>query len=76
MPQQFHVELLQRAYEYERASGNYPFNPFHLSADSLLVFNQDWVREYEQFKAQVAAEADAQTAPRGRGRQPRRAAAD
>lgn len=52
------MDLLRSAYEYERASGHYPFNPYVLNANHVLLIDRTWIAAYETYKQAVTAEVE------------------
>lgn len=65
LPRRYDRSTLNAAYNYERGSGNYPFNPRTLSPTSLLDIDIEWVSDYEYFKKGIKWAADLSKRPIG-----------
>jgi hypothetical protein len=50
LPRRYSKETLYAAYNYERGSGNYPFNPRALQPETLLDIDLEFMTDFENFK--------------------------
>jgi len=65
LPGRYDRSTLNAAYNYERGSGNYPFNPRCLNPQTLLDIDVEFVNDYENFKKGIRWAADLPNRPPG-----------
>lgn len=65
LPTRFHDEILRRADEWARVTGQYPFNPRCLQPRSLLDIDLEFVTEYEDWRELVQYFYDYPDRPEG-----------
>ena len=65
LPRRYSKESLNAAYNYERGSGNYPFNPRRLAPETLLDIDVEFVSDFENFKKGIKWAKDIPKRPSG-----------